>query len=110
MSLNATPSISNSLKLSIQYRYQIHRVSRNEQQRAKILDPCFGGWLLDPVLQKLVDSRYYPDYIDPRNCLVFWARPPMHLRRLIGIVQEKLLGLIPSMTLGFATRSFVTAL
>lgn len=80
----------------IQRRYQIHRQSRNEQQAAKLLDSGFGGWLLDPVLQKLVDSERHRDYLDPRNCLVFWARPPEHLRRLISRIQERLLQLNPS--------------
>lgn len=85
-----------SLQALIQRRYEIHRQSRNEQQAAKLLDSGFAGWLLDPVLQKLVDSEQHPDYLDPRNCLVFWARPPEHLRRLIGTIQERLLRLNPS--------------
>lgn len=89
----------NSDPALIQRRYQIHRQSRNEQQAAKLLDSGFGGWLLDPVLQKLVDSERHRDYLDPRNCLVFWARPPEHLRRLISRIQERLLQLNPSLWL-----------
>lgn len=80
-----------SLQALIQRRYQIHRQLRNEQQAAKLLNTDFPGWLLDPVLQKLVDSKRHPDYLDPRNCLVFWARPPEHLRRVICKIQERLL-------------------
>lgn len=84
-----------SLHALIQRRYQIHRLLRNEQQAAKLLNSSFGTWLLDPVLQKLVDPEGHPDFLDPRNCLVFWARPPKHLRTLISIIQGRLSGLNP---------------
>ena len=85
-----------SLQALIQRRYQIHRQLRNEQQAAKLLNTDFPGWLLDPVLQKLVDFKRHPDYVEPRNCVVFLARPPEHLRRVICKIQERLLGFNPS--------------
>lgn len=84
-----------SLQAFIQRCYQIHRQSRNKQQAAKLLSSGFNGWLLDPVLQKLVDPERHPGYFDPRNCLVFWARPPEHLRRLINTIQERLVRFNP---------------
>lgn len=80
----------------IQHFYQAHRQSRNEQQIASILDPGFPGWRIDPILQKLVDPKQYPGYVDPRNCLVFWARPPQNICKLIGVLQDRLLKMSPS--------------
>ena len=39
---------------------------------------------------KLDGLRRDPDYADPRNCLVFWARPPGRLRKLVEVIQAKL--------------------
>lgn len=77
--------------MQIQRRYQAHRETRNAIQKAKILDVNFPGWIVDPILEKIVNQEQYPEYIDPRNCLVFWARPPEHLRDLISAVQARLL-------------------
>ena len=41
-------------------------------------------------------------YVDPRNCLVFWARPPRKVRRLIGEIQEKLRAVAPSQSTSIA--------
>lgn len=80
-----------TLKIQIQRRYQVHREARNEQQKAKLLDPNFPGWIIDPILEKLIHHEEYPQYADPRNCFVFWARPPEHLRSLISAIQTQLL-------------------
>ncbi|MCJ1466549.1 hypothetical protein MMC07_005169 [Pseudocyphellaria aurata] len=90
--------------------YQIHRQSRNKQQAATLLSPGFTGWLLDPVLQKLVDAERHPGYSDPRNCLVFWARPPEHLRKLINTIQERLVQFNPDLWLMPADCLHMTAL
>lgn len=39
----------------------------------------------------------YPGYVDPRHCLVFWARPPSHLRLLVDLVQKKLREMKPGL-------------
>ena len=80
----------------IQLRYQTHRTTRNSQQKAKFFSPDFSGFNIDPVLHKLVHKSQYPGFEDPRNCLVFWARPPQHLRNLIEKIQEQLLEIMPS--------------
>ncbi len=80
----------------IQALYESHRRKRNEEQREKLLDPAFEGVVLDPILQKIADPEIEPGYIDPRHCLVFWARPPAHIRTLIAQVQQKLLTAAPS--------------
>lgn len=84
-----------SLQALIQRCYERHRQARNEQQASWLLSPAFTGWFLDPVLQKVVDSERNPYFVDPRNCLVFWARPPEHLQKLVGTVQEMLSRLNP---------------
>lgn len=89
-------STSNSTRL-LQERYSTHRSARNTQQKAKLLSPDFDGVIVDPVLQKLEDQSIEPGYVDPRHCLVFWGRPPMRIRRLIGEVQRRLLVAAPGM-------------
>lgn len=82
--------------LQIQQRYQIHRENRNKQQKAKLLSPEFDGFTIDPVLKRLIDTETNPDYIDPRNCLVFWGRPPPRIRSLVNDLQQRLLSIAPS--------------
>jgi hypothetical protein len=88
----------------MQARYATHRVTRNAQQKAKILAPDFEGLLIDPILQKLEDPTINPRYEDPRNSLVFWARPPGHIRSLVGRLQEELRKLAPSECFVFPFR------
>jgi hypothetical protein len=37
-----------------------------------------------------------PGFKDFRHCLVFWARPPAHIRSLVNKLQQELLKLAPS--------------
>ena len=53
---------------------------------------------LDPILQKLQDRERYPSYVDPRHCLVMWARPPASLRSLVSTIQLKLRDTAPSLS------------
>ena len=76
----------------IQQRYKTHREARNEQQKAKLLSTDFTGFSIDPVLDKLLHD---PSYVDPRNCLVFWARPPLRIRTLVSEIQHRLLSVAP---------------
>lgn len=74
----------------IQSRYQTHRSTRNAKQKAGLLSAEFSGFSLDPVLYKIVNKPQDPDSIDTRNCLVFWARPPEHIKLLVKTIQEQL--------------------
>ncbi|PQE33031.1 ureidoglycolate hydrolase protein [Rutstroemia sp. NJR-2017a WRK4] len=94
----------------IQNRYATHREARNEQQKAKILASDFPGLIIDPVLQKLEDPTIEPGYIDPRNCLVFWARPPAHIKSLVGKIQQKLQDFAPNLWLMPIPNLHLTAL
>ena len=84
---------------SIQARYQQHRRTRNHQQKDKILSPDFPGWILDDVLTKLDGHSKQLDYVDPRNCLVLWARPTQKVKNLIEVVQQKLRSVAPGIWL-----------
>jgi len=86
------------LQAQIQLRYDTHRKTRNEQQRAKLLAPDFSGFVIDPILFRLVNPRQFPGFADPRHCLVFWARPPKSIRDLIQSIQQKLRAEVPSQT------------
>jgi len=91
-----SPRLPNHPQKQIQARYETHRTARNSQQKAKLLFPSFSGFSIDPVLYKLVNKAQYPDFEDERNCLVFWARPPQHLKALISTIQQRLLDVAPS--------------
>lgn len=74
----------------------MHRTTRNAQQKAKLLSPDYSGLILDPILQRLMDPSIEPGFEDFRHCLVFWARPPAHIRSLVDKIQQELLKLAPS--------------
>ena len=72
----------------------------------------FPGVTVDPILQELEYARGSPaaqyafpgsprkrgeDEIDPRNCLVFWARPTKPVMDLIGRIQLRLKELAPDL-------------
>jgi len=94
--LTVSVCVSNLWKHEVQMRYQTHRQTRNEQQKQKLLSSEFEGFNIDQTLAKLLDAPGHPGFVDPRNCLVFWARPSLHLRNLIGEVQTQLRALAPS--------------
>ncbi|KAF9886369.1 hypothetical protein FE257_011514 [Aspergillus nanangensis] len=81
----------------LQARYEAHRVNRNAQQTAKILAEDFPGWALDDVLKRLDGPAKEYGYIDPRNCLVIWAKPPPQVREVISFVQRELKAIAPTL-------------
>ncbi|TVY73223.1 hypothetical protein LSUE1_G008142, partial [Lachnellula suecica] len=95
---------------NLQARYETHRSTRNDQQRAKLLSSDFSGLILDPILQKLTDPYIEPKFKDPRNCLVFWARPPAHIRALVDKIQQEFLTLAPNLWLMPINNLHLTAL
>ncbi|KAH6722534.1 RNA ligase/cyclic nucleotide phosphodiesterase [Leptodontidium sp. MPI-SDFR-AT-0119] len=100
----------NNEAAQLQIRYGTHRSTRNGQQKAKLLSPDFSGLILDPILQRVMDPSIEPGFVDPRNCLVFWARPPSHIRSLVDQVQQKLLSLAPKLWLMPVPNLHLTAL
>ncbi|KAJ5747183.1 uncharacterized protein N7511_008879 [Penicillium nucicola] len=90
---------SNDDPTQLQSRYEKHRTNRNEQQRGKILAEDFPGWSLDEILMKLDGPAKEEEFLDPRNCLVIWARPPPHVQDMISFVQEELRKVAPTLWL-----------
>jgi len=83
----------------IQERYTAHRLTRNGQQREKILGDDFTGWILDEYLVKLDGPQKDETFVDPRNCLVFWGRPTQKVKTLVDVVQSKLKDAAPDLWL-----------
>ncbi|KAF4153585.1 hypothetical protein CNMCM6069_000600 [Aspergillus lentulus] len=88
---------TNNDAAQLQSRYENHRVNRNAQQAAKILAPDFAGWDLDDILTRLDGPAKEEGFVDPRNCLVIWARPPSPIRDLIKFVQSELRSVAPTL-------------
>jgi vesicle-fusing ATPase len=61
-----------------------------------MLAPDFPGVSIDPILLRLSDPTVEPGYVDPRHCLVFWARPTQKVKDLILQVQNQLQTVAPS--------------
>ncbi|TID22068.1 RNA ligase/cyclic nucleotide phosphodiesterase [Venturia nashicola] len=90
---------SNNDAKELQKRYDTHRTTRNAQQKEKLLSPHFAGVIIDPILLRLEDSDLEPGFVDPRHCLVFWARPTEAIKSLISQIQLKLLDIVPHLWL-----------
>jgi hypothetical protein len=56
----------------------------------------FEELIIDQTLLRLEDPTVEPGFLDNRNCLVFWARPPDHIIRLAAKVNEMLKKAAPS--------------
>jgi vesicle-fusing ATPase len=87
------------VQLQIQRRYETHRTNRNQQQKDKILSPSFTAFSPDEILAKLEDKQNFPDYIDPRHCLVLWARPTQAVKDIIRDIQHELKSRFPNIWL-----------
>ncbi|RMZ88424.1 hypothetical protein DV736_g4338, partial [Chaetothyriales sp. CBS 134916] len=96
--------------MKLQERYQLHRVTRNAQQKAEILADNFSGWVLDEHLTKLEGPQRDGNYQDTRYCLVFWARPPQKVKNLTQIIQQKLKDAAPGLWLMPIDNLHMTAL
>ncbi|KAJ6443281.1 high-affinity methionine permease [Purpureocillium lavendulum] len=81
----------------IQQLYAVHRTKRNAQQKDKFLSPGFGGLAIDQHLLKLERPHIEPGFRDERNCLVLWARPPIHVIQLAEKLQSMLKAAAPGM-------------
>ncbi|KAJ3383812.1 transport between ER and Golgi ATPase protein [Entophlyctis sp. JEL0112] len=88
-------------------RYDAHRTARNTAQKSKLLSPDFSGFLLDGILRRIVDERGFED---PRNSLVFWARPSTSVRDIIAACQAKLRAAAPNLWLMPADKLHTTVL
>ncbi|KAE9964220.1 hypothetical protein BLS_008541 [Venturia inaequalis] len=96
---------SNDDPKELQARYDTHRTTRNDQQKEKLLSPDFAGVIIDPILLRLEEPDMEPGFVDPRHCLVFWARPTEAVKSLISQVQLKLLGAAPILEIAHSKTS-----
>nr|XP_036585065.1 uncharacterized protein CTRU02_05034 [Colletotrichum truncatum]KAF6794833.1 hypothetical protein CTRU02_05034 [Colletotrichum truncatum] len=94
----------------IQALYHAHRTKRNEQQKGKFLSPEFKELIIDPFLLRLENPEMEPGFQDPRNCFVFWARPPDHIVRLAAHLQALLKKVAPTIWLMPQHRMHLTTL
>ncbi|KAM0415742.1 hypothetical protein ACHAPT_013290 [Fusarium lateritium] len=94
----------------IQTLYSVHRTKRNAQQAEKFLITNFKELIIDQYLLRLEDQTVEPGFRDPRNCLVFWARPPDHVIRLAAKLQELLKQAAPNVWLMPTHRMHLTTL
>ena len=53
-----------SHQTQIQYKYSLHRTTRNSQQKAKLLDTNFPGVSIDPILLRLNNPTTEPGYVE----------------------------------------------
>ncbi|KAL2843704.1 RNA ligase/cyclic nucleotide phosphodiesterase [Aspergillus pseudoustus] len=90
---------ANNNPSELQSIYGNHRVGRNSQQSEKILSEEFAGWSVDNILSRLDGPGKEEGFVDPRNCLVIWARPPPHVREIIRFVQDELKTVAPAIWL-----------
>ena len=67
-----------------------------QRQRAELTHPDFSAMKIDPILYRLVNRDEFPDFEDPRKCLVFWARPTRAIKTLIKHLQDELRKIVPS--------------
>ncbi|CAC9884974.1 unnamed protein product [Aureobasidium pullulans] len=96
----ATPTVSDNpydglIEACHDTRYETHRSARGVQQKEKLTSPDFPGVTIDTILAKLEDQTIEPGFKDPRHCLVFWARPPPHVKLVIAEVQKRLKTVAP---------------
>ncbi|KAI0413836.1 RNA ligase/cyclic nucleotide phosphodiesterase [Xylaria grammica] len=94
----------------IQALYAAHRIRRNAQQKAKFLDADFRELIIDPYLLRLENPHIEPGFKDTRYCMTFWARPPIHVLELAGVIQERLREVAPDIWLMPQHRMHLTTL
>ncbi|KAF4218059.1 hypothetical protein CNMCM8980_005443 [Aspergillus fumigatiaffinis] len=89
----------------IQAQYEAHRSTRNAKSKAHLLSPDFTGWQVDEILKKLHVQTTIPShegqtpFVDHRNNLNFYARPPQHMKDLIAEIQKEIQSVVPNIWL-----------
>ncbi|KAJ5258178.1 Ribosomal protein L44e [Penicillium chrysogenum] len=98
----------------LQIAYENHRSYRNALFRDQICQPGFCEWKEDEILSKVLEAeKGLTDFVDPRNNLAFWARPPKHIRNLVYKIQQEIgpgLWLVPPHHLHMTTLEIRSAL
>ncbi|KAF7115362.1 hypothetical protein CNMCM5793_002178 [Aspergillus hiratsukae] len=89
----------------IQAQYEAHRSTRNAKSKAHLLSRDFTGWQVDEILKKLHIQTTIPSheghkpFIDHRNNLNFYSRPPQHIKDLIAEIQKEIQSVVPNIWL-----------
>ncbi|KAI0456983.1 RNA ligase/cyclic nucleotide phosphodiesterase [Xylaria acuta] len=96
--------------VEIQALYSAHRTRRNAQQKEKFLDADFRELIIDPYLLRLEYPHVEPGFKDPRYCMTFWGRPPIHVLELAGTIQKNLKEAAPNIWLMPQHRMHITTL
>ncbi|CAG7955509.1 unnamed protein product [Penicillium olsonii] len=102
---------------TLQNAYETHRTNRNAIFSDQISQPGFCDWKEDPILNQVLEAeKGLTNYVDPRNNLAFWARPPQHVRELVSKIQQQLrkltgpgLWLVPTENLHMTTLEICPA-
>lgn len=74
----------------IQALYHAHRTKRNNLQKEKFTSSDYKELVIDQYLLRLENPEIDPGFVDERNCLVIWARPPSHIIELAAKIQARL--------------------
>ncbi|CEJ60932.1 hypothetical protein PMG11_09486 [Penicillium brasilianum] len=74
---------------TLQQAFEKHRSARNEKFKELILDPNFQTWQFDEILHRVLEAKLgLTQYVDPRNNLSLWSRPPRHIQQLVCEIQQ----------------------
>ncbi|KAI1081090.1 RNA ligase/cyclic nucleotide phosphodiesterase [Whalleya microplaca] len=107
---NALIETCNDEPTAIQTLYAAHRVRRNAQQKEKFLASDFKELIIDPYLLRLENPHIEPGFKDPRYCMTFWGRPPIHVLDLAEELQKRLRAVAPNIWLMPLHRMHITTL
>jgi hypothetical protein len=64
-----------------------------------MVSPQFPGVTVDNILRRLIEATITPPFIDHRDAVSLWGRPPSSIRNLLGQIQEHLIMLSPNLWL-----------
>ncbi|KAI1142493.1 RNA ligase/cyclic nucleotide phosphodiesterase [Hypoxylon sp. FL0543] len=107
---NALIEAGNDDPAEIQALYAAHRARRNAQQRDKFLASDYKELIIDPYLLRLENPHIEPGFKDPRYCMTFWGRPPIHVLKLADAIQQKLKAIAPKIWLMPLYQMHITTL
>ncbi|KAK7948423.1 uncharacterized protein PG986_009309 [Apiospora aurea] len=72
--------------------FEIQRHDRNAKSKATFLDPKFEGARCDNILKSILEDDAF---VDPRNNLCLWVRPPPEIIEAIIEAQRELRNMVP---------------
>ncbi|KAK6451742.1 hypothetical protein FP744_10007993 [Trichoderma asperellum] len=100
----------NNKPQELQALYNAHRTKRNALQKEKFLSPEYKELVIDQCLLRLENPEIEPGFVDERNCMTVWARPPSHIIELAAKIQARLQQTSPKIWLMPPHRMHMTTL